>query len=79
MKQLGEGDFIRLTCGDRTVEATVLLASPNGRSLMLAFDALLDGHLGMMPVLQDEAGVYHAIVTDTVIEIEPMEQPDGPR
>jgi hypothetical protein len=73
---LKRGDFVWLTCGERTVEAMVLLRSMNGRSLMLGFDAMLDGHLGMMPVLQGEDGVYRALVTQKVIEIKERPRAD---
>jgi hypothetical protein len=69
------GDFVRLSSGDRRIRAMVMLASPNGRSLVLGFEGLFRGHLGMMPVLQDEAGVYHTVFTDAVVEIERLERP----
>lgn len=42
----------------------------NGRSLMLTFDGILDGHLGAMPVLQNEEGVYRSVMTGVVVTIE---------
>lgn len=41
----------------------VKLASANGKSLVLVFEGILDGHLGMMPVLLGDDGVYRSIVT----------------
>lgn len=50
------GDRVRVTFEGRTVDAFVLLASRNGVSLFLQFDALLGGYAGGMPVIwQDGA------------------------
>jgi hypothetical protein len=51
---LKTGDHVVITYATRTVRGVVRLASPNGRSLILEFDAMLGGFVGMMPVLQDE-------------------------
>lgn len=40
-----------------------MLASSNGKSLMLEFMTVLDGHVGMMPVLMGNDGRYYSIVT----------------
>ena len=51
--KLGDGCVIR--CGDgRAVEATVLLASANGVSLALQFEAIIGGWVAMMPLLWSE-------------------------
>jgi hypothetical protein len=63
------GDPVSIRFGDRTVEGTILLASDNGKSLMLGFEAMLGGHLGMMPVLRDEAGVYRSIITGEPVAV----------
>lgn len=65
------GERVRIKCQGRTLAAEIVIASANGASLMLSFDALLDGHVGMMPVLLDDKGVYHSIVTGVAIEIRP--------
>jgi hypothetical protein len=57
------GDKVEIKHGDTTVDGLVVLASSNGKSLMLSFAAILNGHVGTMPVLQDDAGVYRSIVT----------------
>jgi hypothetical protein len=53
-----KGEFVKVTLGGRTVRAVVMLASGNGRSLMLQFDAMVGGYPGMMPVMcaNDELG-----------------------
>jgi hypothetical protein len=65
------GDILQVTCKGRTVEATVLLASPNDVSLMLGFEAILEGHVGMMPVLLGEDGTYRSIANNVEVEIGP--------
>jgi hypothetical protein len=62
------GEKVWIGCDDRTVEGTVLLASGNGRSLVLGFEAILDGYVGMMPVLEED-GVYRNIATGQAIAI----------
>ena len=58
-----KGDRIRVRYEGREVEATVLLCSANGRSMMIAWgDGMLGGHAGMMPILQDEAGEYRSLL-----------------
>jgi hypothetical protein len=57
------GDRCIITADGNTVDARVILASPNGRSLMLEFDAILLGHVGTMPVLAGEDDVFRSIVT----------------
>ena len=48
----------------------VVLASENGKALMLEFEAILDGHAGMMPVLRDEdGGRYLSIVTGIEVRL----------
>lgn len=57
------GDDLMLTYRDRSVQASVILASPNGRSLLLAFDDLLGNHAGVMPVLADDDGEFWSVVS----------------
>ena len=64
------GDAVMITYDGRTVPGTITLASPNGVSLMLAFDALLGGHVGMMPVLGDGRGNYASLIEQRPVKIE---------
>jgi hypothetical protein len=65
------GDRVRLSCEGRTVEATVLLASDNGRSLMLEFEAILAGHVGMMAVLgEGDPPRYRSLIGDLPVAVE---------
>jgi hypothetical protein len=68
------GDKVWIGCDDRTVEGVVILASKNGESLMLGFEALLDGHAGMMPVLMTN-GVFRSIITGQAVAVVPISKP----
>ena len=62
-------DRISITCDGQTIVGVILLASSNGKSLVLGFDAVIDGHVGMMPVLKGDDGVYRSIVSDIEVNI----------
>jgi hypothetical protein len=68
------GDPVWIGCDDRTVEGTILLASGNERSLMLGFEAILGGHVGVMPVLFVD-GVYRSVVTGEAVAVVPRTEP----
>jgi hypothetical protein len=53
MTPLRKHDLIEITHEGRTIDGVVLMASENGKSLMIAFDAMISGHLGMMPLMMD--------------------------
>jgi hypothetical protein len=63
------GDHVGLTFESRTVKAKVVLASPNGKSLMLSFDALLGGYVGQMPVIWVDGG-FRDLITSQLVTIE---------
>lgn len=65
------GDPVLIGYDGRTVEGTIMLASENELSLMLGFEAMLGGHLGMMPVLRDDGGVYRSIITGEAVAVVP--------
>ena len=48
-----KGDAVRITYDGRTVTGRVLIAAPNSRSLMLAFEAVLGSYVGLMPVYRE--------------------------
>jgi hypothetical protein len=64
-----KGDAVKITAGGRTVRGHVIMASPNGKSLFLDFDAMLHpdselgGYVGMMPVSWNEE---HASFEDLI-------------
>jgi hypothetical protein len=63
------GDQVELVCGERRLRGQVEIASANQRSLAVVFDGVLAGHVGMMPLLLDDAGVYRSIVTGDAVEV----------
>jgi len=75
MSTFHRGQFVQVTYGGKTIKAMVLLASPNGKSLMLGFDgALTPSHgegmfVGSMPVLIDDAGVYRDLLCNEPVMI----------
>lgn len=59
---LQRGDFVHVTTDTgRTVDAMVVLASPNGRSIVLMFDAMIGGWLGQLAAFLDEDGRWAAL------------------
>lgn len=65
-----KGDLVTVTSDGRTVEGEVFMASPNGISLFIAFDAMLHGMCGSAPLLWREAGEFRDIVTDSLFVLE---------
>lgn len=66
------GGRVWLTFDGRTTEAIVVLASGNGRSLMLGFDGLLGPYLGMLPIRWDAPrGVYLDLIGARNVTVTP--------
>jgi hypothetical protein len=69
------GQAVRITTGGRTVDGEIALASNNGVSLFLTFEAMLDpagecaGYLGGMPAMWNGAA-FQDLAGRGVIEIE---------
>lgn len=61
------GDFVEITAGDRTVDGMVTLASPCGNSLIVMFDAILDGHVSAMPLVGDVDGFVSVITGSRIV------------
>jgi hypothetical protein len=64
-----KGDKIEIIHEGRIIDGIVLMASSNGLSLMIAFDAMITGHLGMMPVTMRDAVSGFSIIDGTEIMI----------
>ena len=56
----GDGVWL-ITDSGREIVAVVQMASKNGRSLMLLFDALVGGWARQMPVFQEDDGSWKAL------------------
>jgi len=64
-----KGDTIEVTCQGRTVDGVVVLASTNSLSLMISFDAMFGGHVGMMPVTMRDDSNGFSIIDGTEVTI----------
>jgi hypothetical protein len=67
-----KGDDVLITCDGRTVQGKIEIASPNGVSLMVSFDAMLHGHAGMMPLLLGNDG-YRSIIDGVAVSLEVLQ------
>jgi hypothetical protein len=63
-----QGDRVLISIGSDSAPGVVILASGNGKSLMLEFEAILHGHVGTMPVLLDDDG-FRSIITGEAVEL----------
>lgn len=64
------GDLVQITYRQQTIVGRVILASSNGRSLMLEFEGMLGGFVGRMPVLQaDNNGPFQDLIDGEVAEL----------
>lgn len=72
MRIFKTGEKCRVTYAGRTVDAVVRLASPNGRSLFLEFEAMLGGFVGAMPVLFDD-GEFRPLMGGGVAKVAPRD------
>lgn len=64
-----KGDRVLIEAGSRTVSGTILIASPNGVSLMLQFEAMIGGHVGMMPVMHQADDCYASIMDGQTVRL----------
>lgn len=72
------GERVAITYMGRTVVGRVEAASAEGVALMLAFEALLGGFAGHMPVLWHESpGEYRDIILGGVVAIAEGESKEG--
>jgi hypothetical protein len=71
---LARGDRVRVQAFGRHVDAIVEIAAGNGRSLMVSFDALLGGYVGMMPLLwSQDRTCYQDLIRGEKVVIETLE------
>jgi len=69
------GDRVSIFFAGEEVHGAVVLASTNGGSLMLSFDGILGGYVGLMPVLRDDEGVYEDLIERRPVAIKPIAAP----
>lgn len=63
------GDNIRIVCDGRIVDAVIELVSKNETSMLIHFAAMLHGHIGEMPIMRGDDGVYRSIIDGTEVHI----------
>ncbi|KNA31028.1 hypothetical protein ADU20_27280 [Burkholderia pseudomallei] len=69
-EKYARGDWVWIEYGGLTVAGMVILASENGKSLMLGFDGVLGAeHDGMCPVLRCDDGVYRSIINSEEVRL----------
>jgi hypothetical protein len=68
------GDACWITVEGRRVEGEICMASPNSRSLIVDFEAVLLGFVGRMALgLREGADGYTELFTDTPAKLEPRD------
>ncbi len=74
-----KGDSVNLVCEGRRVAAQVVMASPNQKSLAVTFEAILAGHVGMMPLSREgDSGPYHSFINGVEVIVEPANHGQTP-
>jgi hypothetical protein len=63
------GDRLQIEHATQCVRGRVLAASNNGKSMILALDAKIDGHVGTLSVLMDDAGDYRSTMSYRLITL----------
>lgn len=72
------GDRVSITYLNRTVTGRVEIASENGEALMLAFEALLGGFAGHMPVSwYEETSEFRDIIMGATVELAEGDSKEG--
>lgn len=68
------GESLTISCAGLAVDGQVMLASPNGKSLAIVFEAVLDDCVAMMPVLWvDEDQAFKNLATGRLVRLAPRE------
>lgn len=69
---LQKGDRIRLSYGGRSVLADVMMASGNGKSLLVSFEAILGGYVSTMPISWVDEQGYCDLVYGHAVYLEKL-------
>jgi hypothetical protein len=73
-----EGDDILITCDGHTVAGKLIMISKNQVAALLAFDGVVGGHAGSLPLTRHDAarGIYRSIIDGTAVTFQ--KKPDDP-
>lgn len=63
------GDIAKIHTNGEELRAMVTLASPNGKSLIVMFDGMVDQCIGMLALSQEDDGRYTNLITGHTIDI----------
>jgi hypothetical protein len=63
------GDAIKIDCEGRTIDGVVEIVSENQAAMLIAYEAILAGFAGRMPVLRGEDGVYRDLFGHVELKI----------
>lgn len=66
------GDRVWIKYEGREIEGAIAVASQNGKSLALIFDAMLGGYVGMMPIVEHRGG-FIDLVQGKPVEVRVLE------
>lgn len=69
------GEPVEIVCDERVVEGIVAFASSNSVSLMLSFDAIIGGHVGLMPVGRGGDGIYRSVMDGSEVTLRKRVEP----
>lgn len=71
-RQFKTGQSVLLEANDEKWLAEVVLASENGVSLMLKFNGMIGGHVGMIALLYKGNGSYISIIDESKAMVKPL-------
>lgn len=75
---LRRGDFVTVTFEQTTRRAFVAIASRNAESLVVMFEGIVGGYVGMMPIAWDPVGRrYVDLINGREVTIDRDAQPDA--
>ena len=67
--RFNKGDGVIIDCDGRTLDGEIVMASENNFALMVRFEAILAGHVEMMPVFHVNGDIYRSVSDGTTVTI----------
>ena len=58
MEVFKKGQAVTIGLEGREIDAVIIIASENGKSLAAVFDGMIGGYVQMMPILYDDSKQY---------------------